>query len=214
VTHVVGSGWIGERGFGSGARAETVWDTRAELAGHVASPPGGKPSRNYGRFDLPTRLVCHAVQLALRDAGYGAERPCPEAAGLIGTGDVGTLAANLAYYGDYCEHGKVLGRSNLFVYTLPTSVIAEAAIHFRLRGPLLFLASRPDDDLGPAFRAACDFLAEGAVPCMMVCDATPSAALVHVIEGGAGSAGQDTGAVRAAADALRRIAAGQDGTRA
>jgi hypothetical protein len=211
VTRVVGSGWIGQRGFGSGPRTDAVWGRPEDLAIHVSSPPGGKASRNYGRFDLPTRLVCHAVELALRDAGYGSERQLPEGTGLIGAGDVGTLAANLAYFGDYCEHGKVLGRSNLFVYTLPTSVIAEAAIHFRLRGPLFFLASRPEGELGPALRAAEDFLAGGAVPCMMVCDATPSVALVHVIESADGA---DTGAVEAAADALRRIAAGRDRTRA
>jgi hypothetical protein len=214
VTRATGSGWIGARGFGSGQRANAVWETPERLADHVSSPPAGKVSRNYGRFDLPTRLVCHAVHIALQDAGYGADRPFPDGAGLIGTGDVGTLAANLAYYRDFCEHGKVLGRSNLFIYTLPSSALAEAAIHFRLRGPLLFLASSPDGDLGPAFRAAEDFLAGGAVPCMLVCDATPTAAIVHVIEGGHGSDGQGNGAAIAAAQALRRIAAGQDGTRA
>jgi hypothetical protein len=214
VTRVTGSGWIGARGFGSGQRTDTVWPARQRLAEHVASPPAGKASRNYGRFDLPTRLVCHAVHLALQDAGFAADRPCPDGSGLIGTGDVGTLAANLAYYRDFCDHGKVLGRSNLFIYTLPTSALAEAAIHFRLNGPLLFLASGPDGDLSPAFRAAGDFLAGGAVPCMLVCDAAPTAAIVHVVEGGRGSDGDSIGAVLAAADALRRIAAGQDGSRA
>jgi hypothetical protein len=211
VTRVTGSGWIGMRGFGSGRRTEATWDARDRLADHVSSPPDGKASRNYGRFDLPTRLVCHAVHLALQDAGYGADRPCPIGTGLIGTGDVGTLGANLAYYRDFCDHGKVLGRSNLFIYTLPTSALAEAAIHFRLLGPLLFLGSGPDGDLGPAFRAAEDFLAGAGVPCMMVCDATPSAALVHVVEAVAIPDGLEEGGAWAAADALRRIAAGQDG---
>jgi hypothetical protein len=211
VTRVTGAGWIGVRGLGSGARTDALWETRESLAHHVSSPPAGKASRNYGRFDLPTRLVCHAVHLALQDAGYGAQRPCPDGSGLIGSGDVGTLAANLAYYRDFCDHGKVLGRSNLFVYTLPTSPLAEAAIHFRLRGPLLFLGLGHDGDLDPAVHAAEDFLAGGAVPCMLVCDATPTAALVHVIEPGTGSHGRGKGAASAAADALRRIAAGQDG---
>jgi 3-oxoacyl-[acyl-carrier-protein] synthase II len=214
VTRATGSGWIGARGFGSGQRTDAVWEARERFEDHVSCPPAGKDWRHYGRFDLPTRLVCHAVHLALQDAGYGRDRACPDGSGLIGTGDVGTLAANLAYYRDYCAHGKVLGRSNLFLYTLPTSSLAEAAIHFRLRGPLFFLAAGPDGDLSAAFCAADDVLAAGAVPCMLVCDAAPTAAIVHVIEGGRGSVGEGQGAALAAADALRRIAAGQDGSRA
>ncbi len=211
MTRVAGSGWIGIRGFGSGRRTEALWPTRERLADHVASPPGGKASRNYARFDLPTRLVCHGVHLALQDAGYGQERPHPEGIGLVGTGDVGTLAANLSYYRDFCDHGKVLGRSNLFIYTLPTSPLAEAAIHFHLSGPLLFLGASPDEDLGPAFNVAEDFLAGAAVPCILVCDVRPTAALVHVIEPGSGRDRQEAGPAWAVADALRRIAAGQDG---
>jgi len=214
VTRVVGSGWIGTRGFGSGLRADAVFEARERLAERVASPPAGKASRNYGRFDLPTRLVCHAVQLALQDAGYGAERPWSRGTGLVGSGDVGTLAANLAYYRDFCDHGKVLGRSNLFVYTLPTSTLAEAAILFGLHGPLLFLASEPGADLAGAFHAARDFLAGAAVPSMLVCDAAPDGVLVHVVEAGHGPETEGIGAALRAADTLRRIAAGQDGLRA
>lgn len=214
MTRTTGAGWIGARGFGAGTRTDALWETPESLAHHVSGPPAGKASRNYGRFDLPTRLVCHAVHLALQDAGYGPDRPCPDGTGLIGSGDLGTLAANLAYYRDFCDHGKVLGRSNLFIYTLPTSPLAEAAIHFHLRGPLLFLGPGRDGDLGPAFRAAEDFLAAAAVPCMLVCDATPTAAVVHVIEAGDGPHGREVAAVSAAVDALRRIAAGQDGLHA
>lgn len=211
MTRIVGSGWIGEHGFGSGRRIEVRWERRERLAEHLVSPPNGKASRNYSRFDLPTRLVCHAVHLALRDAGYGAERPCPDGTGLVGTGDLGTLAANLAYFRDFCDHGKVLGRSNLFIYTLPTSALAEAAIHFRLQGPLFHVGSGPDSDLGLAFRAAEDLLAGLKVPCMLVCDAAPDTALVHVVEAAVAADGAETDGAQATADALRRIAAGQDG---
>ncbi len=210
MIRVRGSGWIGSGGFGAGPRAEAVFQGDGALAERVASPPGGRASRNYGRFDLPTRLACHAVDLALQDA-YGREQPWPQSAGLVGSGDVGTLAANLSYYRDFCDHGKVLGRSNLFVYTLPTSPLAEAAIHFGLHGPLFFLGAGAGEGLGDAFRAAADFLAAGAVPCMLVCDAAPRAVLVHVAEAGTGSEAEGVGAALRAADALRRIAAGQDG---
>jgi hypothetical protein len=100
LTRVTGSGWIGVRGFGSGQRTDQVWEAPERLADHVAFPPAGKDSRHYGRFDLPTRLVCHAVHLALQNAGYGRDRAYPDGSGLVGTGDVGTLAANLAFYRD------------------------------------------------------------------------------------------------------------------
>ena len=36
-------------------------------------------------------------------------------------------------------NGSTLGRGNLFIYTLPSSPLAEAAIHFGLTGKLLYL---------------------------------------------------------------------------
>ncbi len=210
MTRPAVSAWVGARGAGIGERVEERFDTREGLERRVAGPPPGKASRNYGRFALPTRLVCHAVHLALREAGYLAEGSGAEGAGLIGTGDLATLAANFAYYGDYHENGKVLARSNLFLYTLPTSPLAEAAILFRLRGPLFFLAAGKDGGLAAAFRAAGDLLGGAEVPCMLVCDAAPTAAIVHVIEGGHASDREDVRAALDAAEAVRRIAAGQE----
>jgi hypothetical protein len=211
VTRPLVSGWIAISGFGAGEAAEGRFHTRQELDRYLAAPPAGKPSRNYGRFDLPTRLVCHAVHLALRAAGYRAERPFSEGAGLIGTGDLGTLAANLAYYRDYCENGKVLARSNLFLYTLPTSPLAEAAILFRLRGPLFFLTAGPEGSPAAAVQAAGDLLDDVEVPCMLVCDAAPTAVIVHVMEA---ASGREVQAALEAAASLRRIVAGREEVRA
>ena len=40
---------------------------------------------------------------------------------------------------DYVESGRTLARANLFIYTLPSSPLAEAAVHFGLQGPLVYL---------------------------------------------------------------------------
>jgi hypothetical protein len=214
MTRAAGAGWIGARGRGAGLLTDVVWDAARRLEAHLASPPGGREIRNYGRFDTGTRLVCHAVYLALQDAGYGEGKRLPKGTGLIGTGDLGTLSANLAYFRDYCDHDKILGRSSLFLYTLPTSPLAEAAIAYGLGGPLFFVAAGADNDPAPAFAAAADILRAGASPCMLVCEATPTAAIVHVIEAGDDPEGSTLDATLAAATAARLAAHGQDGSTA
>jgi len=42
---------------------------------------------------------------------------------------------------DYVQAGRKLGRGSLFIYTLPSSPLAEAAIHFGLQGPVLYIGS-------------------------------------------------------------------------
>ena len=53
----------------------------------------------------------------------------------------GSLQSDLEYFRDYLEGGRTLSRGNLFIYTLPSSPLGEAAIHFGLLGPLLYAAS-------------------------------------------------------------------------
>ena len=55
--------------------------------------------------------------------------------------DDGSAAANYDCFKDYVDGGRKLARSRLFIYTLPTSSVAEAAVHFGLQGPLLYLWS-------------------------------------------------------------------------
>jgi 3-oxoacyl-(acyl-carrier-protein) synthase len=208
-----GLGWIGSRGWGSGQAQPCLWQSPETFERRLSSPPLAPGPRHYGRFDRASRLVCHALQLALADAGYGAARSLPEGSGLIGTGDMGTLAANQTYYSDYVRHGKLLGRSNLFLYTLPTSALAEAAIFWRLRGPLLHLGGGTEHD-AHAFTIAEDLLSAGGAPCVLVCVATADSAVVTVLERSETKDPEERAAAIAAAFALRRVAAGQDGSRA
>lgn len=94
--------------------------------------------RNFGRLDMESKAAAYAVALALEDAGMGYPLAPETAAGIAGGSSLGCLSADLTYFRDYVECGRTLGRGNYFIYTLPTSPLAECAIHFGLEGPLLY----------------------------------------------------------------------------
>lgn len=146
---VSGIGWLDGQAFGCVRRRELS----------VYGPPAGVPApwrrpdlmggavKNIGRFDAVSRLTCCACALALRDAELSVEECRKQAIGLVGANADGSLDANHAYFSDYLQAGRKLGRGNLFIYTLPTSPLAEAAIHFGLQGCLLYVgcpAGLPD----------------------------------------------------------------------
>jgi len=64
--------------------------------------------------------------------------------GIIGTNETGCFQSNLRYFRDYIRSGRTLGRGILFVYTLPSIPLAEAAIQFGFQGPLLYIDA-PDE---------------------------------------------------------------------
>lgn len=97
------------------------------------------PIKNFGRFPASVRETCAACGLAFRAAGVDYARGARLPMGLIAAGYGATLVANRAFFCDYADSGRVMGRGNLFIYTLPTSPIAEASIHFGLVGPVLYL---------------------------------------------------------------------------
>ena len=136
---VTGFGWIEEQVYGLGDEIQQVEgsalrEVRNEQHGFVRYP-----IKNFRRFSLPARYACCAVALALKDAGvaYGEQQRL--AAGVIGFGQEGALEANKGYYTDYVDNGRTLGRGNLFIYTLPSSPLAEVAIHFGMEGPLQYM---------------------------------------------------------------------------
>ena len=94
---------------------------------------------NFGRFDQPSKLTVIALALALHDAGFSYTKGQLQDVGILGTSISGSTETNLAYFKDYVQAGRILGRGNFFIYTLASSPLAEAAIHFGLSGPLLFL---------------------------------------------------------------------------
>lgn len=107
------------------------------------------PIENFARFDQASKFVTLSVALALYDAGITYAKDKKQNIGILGMSPDGALASNLVYFKDYVEAGRKLGRGNLFIYTLPSSPLAEAAIHFGLQGPLVYIrnAEKPKERL-------------------------------------------------------------------
>jgi len=97
------------------------------------------PVENFSRFDQASKLTSLAVGLALYDAGIVYGQGKKREIGILAANRNGSLEAQAAYFKDYIDNGRILGRGNLFIYTLPSTPLAEAAIHFGLSGPLLYL---------------------------------------------------------------------------
>jgi 3-oxoacyl-(acyl-carrier-protein) synthase len=97
--------------------------------------------KNFGRLDKVSKLVCYAVALALKDAGDSYDCNSKKDMGLVGTNSDGPLKSDIDYFSDYVESGRKLSRGNLFLYTLPSSPLGEAAIHFGLQGPVFYMSS-------------------------------------------------------------------------
>ena len=62
-------------------------------------------------------------------------------------GTDGCRTENLLYFQDYMEHGRCGGRGQLFVGTLPTTPLCEAAIALGLHGPAYYLDTEGREDL-------------------------------------------------------------------
>ena len=70
------------------------------------------------------------------------EKWSPEGTGIIGINGDGCAANNRAYWDDYTAHGRDSGRASLFVPTLPSIPVCEAAIAMGIKGPVRYIASR------------------------------------------------------------------------
>jgi len=95
--------------------------------------------KNFGRFDTASKMTCCSIALALNDAGITYSEHIKHDIGILGTNNAGCLESNLAYFKDYVSCGRTIARGNLFIYTLPSTPMAEAAIHFKCQGPLLYI---------------------------------------------------------------------------
>ena len=175
---VSGIGWLDGQAFGCVRRRElTVYGAPADVP-----PPWRRPDlmggavKNIGRFDAVSRLTCCACALALRDAGLSVEECRKQAIGLVGTNAEGSLAANRAYFADYLQAGRKLGRGNLFIYTLPTSPLAEAAIHFGLQACLLYVGC-PAGGLPELLNTAAQLITDGQAARLLAVRADGQAAM-------------------------------------
>jgi hypothetical protein len=92
---------------------------------------------NFRRAGEKARLAMLGSVLAFADAGL-------EAGGntaVIGWGGEESITENREYFTDYAVNGRFLGRSQLFIGTLPTTSLCEAAICLNLHGPVFYFHS-------------------------------------------------------------------------
>lgn len=162
-----GIGWLSTNGFGMIATGHMVAFAPGETSRTVARDAFFQhPVKNFGRIDQASRVTLIAVSLALRDGGIDSSSRQKRAIGIVGTNSDGSLASDLDYYRDYVENGRKLSRANLFIYTLPSSPLGEAAIHFGLTGPLLYTLDR-ESSASSALTMAAGLVADGSAPMML-----------------------------------------------
>jgi 3-oxoacyl-(acyl-carrier-protein) synthase len=136
-------GWIKEGQCGCNQKG-LLWqytDLRSLYAQLLKDTVLKYPIENFARFDQASKFVTLSVALVLYDAGITYTKDKKQNIGILGMSLDGAFTSNLAYFKDYVEAGRKLGRGNLFIYTLPSSPLAEAAIHFGLQGPLVYIRS-------------------------------------------------------------------------
>ena len=167
-----GMGWLSAEGYGMVAAGRSVSFAPGE---NWQSLPRDsfftRPVKNFGRLDAVSRITMAAVSLTLRDGGVDASPLQKQAVGIVGTNSDGCLTTDTEYFRDYVENGRKLSRANLFIYTLPSSPLGEAAIHFGLTGPLLYTSDSCGTLLAP-LRMAAGFMADNSAATMLAgrCD--------------------------------------------
>lgn len=148
---VKGHGWIKEGQCGCNQKG-LLWqyaDLQLLCAQLLKEGYLAYPIEHFGRFDAASRLVAISVALALYDANINYAKGKKQDIGILGMSPDGALASNLEYFKDYVKAGRKLGRGNLFIYTLPSSPLSEAAIHFGLQGPQIYIkhSDKPEENL-------------------------------------------------------------------
>jgi 3-oxoacyl-[acyl-carrier-protein] synthase II len=183
---VLGIGWLTKEGYGC---IRSGLQQRYEAGESALSLPKrdifSHPFKNFGRLDTISKMTVFAVSLALQDAGIEYSPIAKQDIGIVGTNAEGSLRADVEYFRDYVESGRTLSRGNLFIYTLPSSPLGEAAIHFGLLGPVLFAADE-NNGLSAVLDLANEMVIAGETPVVLAGRAEADEAIYFVI-------GQDRG---------------------
>lgn len=179
---VRGIGWLTREGYGC-VRSELRHAYETDEGVHALPKKDifSHPFKNFGRLDTISRMTAYAVSLALQDAGIEYSPLRRQDIGIVGTNAEGSLQSDKEYFRDYLEGGRTLSRGNLFIYTLPSSPIGEAAIHFGLLGPVVYAASE-SNALTSVLDMAADMLLADEAPVMLVGKAEADEAVFFVLE--------------------------------
>ena len=179
---IVSASYVGPRGYGNSRRGFAFWPPhiqallqKGELAGlHWSVIFSSDPAR-FERMDLMSRLGLMAVELL--EAGF--EHKSSEERDKIGV-CVETCAGSLGTDVRFLQ----TPRASIFTYTLPSTVIGEICIRYRLRGPVLCLVAPAPEGSGVLAEAA-DWLEQNeADACLCVgCEAVDQDCAAHLPDG-------------------------------
>jgi 3-oxoacyl-(acyl-carrier-protein) synthase len=183
---VRGIGWLSKQGYGC-VRSELQQAYEVGEGAHTLPQRDifSHPFKNFGRLDALSRMTAFAVSLALQDGGIEYSLTRKLDIGIVGTSAEGSLRSDAEYFRDYLEGGRTLSRGNLFIYTLPSSPLGEAAIHFGCVGPLLYAAVE-GNSLAPIIDLAEEMVLAREATMMLVGMAEPEEAVFFLITADAG----------------------------
>ena len=137
---IKGTGWITKNKYGCRKqRWQQGYSDLKSLYNRLQPEIIKYPITNFFRFDPVSKLTVLSIGLALYDAEITYAPGKKQLISILGANAHGALEANLAYFNDYITNGRTLARGNLFIYTLASSPLAEAAIHFGFSGKLIYL---------------------------------------------------------------------------
>ena len=204
---VYGIGWLTKEGYGCirsglqhayeiGEGAHTL--PKKDIFSH--------PFKNFGRLDTISKMTAFGVSLALQDAGIEYSPTVKQDIGIVGTNAEGSLRSDIEYFRDYLESGRTLSRGNLFIYTLPSSPIGEAAIHFGFLGPVLYAAGE-SNALSSVLDLANEMVLAGEAPVMLAGKAEADEAIFFAI---GRERGQDGSVLCDVAEARSLVETGSD----
>jgi hypothetical protein len=185
VNVITGIGWIARREYGCVAKKlhrsyPDIGSLRTELKDTSVLR---YPMKGFGNYDLVSKMTCCVVALALYDAEMTYSEARKQDIGILGTNTDGCLQANVDFFKDYVEKGRNRGRASLFVNTLPSIPVAQAAIYFKLQGPLLYMTSPPKRV--PSLLSQCDrMILRGESPAMLAVSASEEDALCFAVRRG------------------------------
>lgn len=166
MINIHGIGWINKNEYGCVMKDERFRYEESEFDRLAKAGVFSYPFKNFRRLNKISKLTGYAAALALKDAGVNYSPGKKQDIGIIGTSDSGSLQADIFYFKDYLDCGRILGRGNLFIYTLPSSPLGEAVIHFGLQGPLFYTAA-PEKSLLTLMTMASEMISSDEVTGML-----------------------------------------------
>ena len=182
VNVIAGIGWITQREYGCATKElrRSYSDMKSLRSGLQDASMLLYPVKGFGTYDLVSKMTCCVAGLALHDAEMAYSEGRKQDVGILGTNSEGCLQTNLDYFRDFVEDGRRRGRASLFVNTLPSIPVAQAAIYFRFQGPLLYMTF-PGEQIRPLLSHADRMILRGESPAMLALRASEQDAVCFVL---------------------------------